>query len=211
MLERWLAPSLTEAAFSRVVVHASEPVPSASDFDGYLITESKYGVYEQLSWLPSLCELVRSAAMREKPVFGVCFGHQVIALAHGATVRKSHTGWAMGVQDLAFVEESDSTSGPYFVFHQDQVESVPDNARVIGSTNQCPIAALSYDFPALSVQYHPEFTDDYMRLLVELKSTELPAESIDTATNSLNEKIVENGSTSLWVAGFFRQFSPLGS
>ena len=35
---------------------------------------------------------------------------------------------------------------------------MPPNAKVTGSADYCPVGALEYDFPAASVQFHPEHT-----------------------------------------------------
>ena len=47
--------------------------------------------------------------------------------------------------------------------HQDQVTVVPPQAEVVASAPYCPVAALKYEFPAYSVQFHPE----YRRAFVE--------------------------------------------
>ena len=47
-------------------------------------------------------------------------------------------------------------------WHKDQVTAQPPESRVIASADYCPIAGLAYDFPGLSVQFHPEYTREYM-------------------------------------------------
>ena len=48
------------------------------------------------------------------------------------------------------------------VWHQDQVFEVPPGARVTGSAEYCPVGMLDYDFPAFSMQFHPEYSRAYL-------------------------------------------------
>ena len=47
-------------------------------------------------------------------------------------------------------------------WHQDQVCEVPQEARVIGSSDHCRYARLAYKGNALSIQPHPEFDADFV-------------------------------------------------
>ena len=67
---------------------------SAMDADGWLITGSKFGAYEDHDWIAPLEELIRAIRETGKPLVGVCFGHQIIAQALGGTVEKFAGGWA---------------------------------------------------------------------------------------------------------------------
>ena len=42
--------------------------------DGWLITGSKHGVYENLPWMLSLQDLIREAHAAGLPMVGICFG-----------------------------------------------------------------------------------------------------------------------------------------
>jgi len=51
--------------------------------------------------------------------------------------------------------------------HQDQVAKAPPGADVLIASPQSPLGGLVYDFPALSVQFHPEFGPDYVQSLLD--------------------------------------------
>ena len=91
-----------------------------------------------------------------------------------------------------------------YLAHQDQVIDVPPNAEVIASAAHCPVAALSYDFPALSVQFHPEYSLEFARDLINMFGAELMTpEQIQAALDSLSAETED----ALWcteVAEFFR-------
>ena len=64
--------------------------------DGWLVTGSRHGAYEDHPFIPPLEALIRAIRDAEKPLVGICFGHQVIAQALGGRVEKFEGGWAVG-------------------------------------------------------------------------------------------------------------------
>lgn len=204
MIRNWLSPALPEAEFDSVSLINDESLPEPDAYDGYIITGSRFSVNDNLPWIAPLRDFIRTLAERSIPVFGICFGHQIIAQAFGGEVNRSHTGWALGSQEYTYPEESVHSDEPAFVFHQDQVETMPTGATLIGSSEQCPIGALKYDHPALSVQYHPEFVTDYMNMLIDLKEDSLPADRTGGARDSVANLPVDNSGTAHWAAEFFR-------
>lgn len=160
MFRTWLAPALPEAEFHNLPVHAGSPLPAPQDYDAYLVTGSRHGVYDDLPWIAPLAEFLRQLKTKDIPVAGICFGHQIMAQAFGARVEKSAHGWVIGAQTY------DGKTA--FAMHQDQVLEVPRGAAEITASPHCAIARIAYEFPALSVQYHPEFTRDFMQALLDI-------------------------------------------
>ena len=52
--------------------------PELSDGDGWIITGSAKSVYDDLDWIIELEMLIKKAYDIEKPILGICFGHQLI-------------------------------------------------------------------------------------------------------------------------------------
>ena len=61
--------------------------------DGWLITGSKHGAYEDHDWIPPLEDFIRDTYADGRPMIGVCFGHKILAQALGGTVEKFTGGW----------------------------------------------------------------------------------------------------------------------
>ena len=51
--------------------------------DGWLITGSRHGAYEELDWMLKLEALILELVDRRIPLVGICFGHQIVAKALG--------------------------------------------------------------------------------------------------------------------------------
>ena len=73
------------------VVNGAFP-SSPHDCDAWLVTGSKYGVYDPEPWIEPLKEFLRQARDARVPLIGVCFGHQIMAEAFGGSAAKSDKG-----------------------------------------------------------------------------------------------------------------------
>ena len=120
--------------------------------EGWLITGSRHGAYEDHPFIPPLEELIRDIHAAKRPLIGICFGHQIIAQAMGGRVEKFSGGWSIGRR------EYDTPDGPIALnaWHQDQVVEVPDGARTIASNDFCAHAGLLYGDTIFTLQPHPE-------------------------------------------------------
>lgn len=196
----WIESYLPEASFSAVHIAGNEAAPKPADVDGIIISGSEKGVYDDTPWMQLLrnnLQLMRAAGV---PMFGICFGHQIMADVFGGKAAKSDKGFVTGTK--SFNDRGASVNA--YLAHQDQVVAVPPNANVIASAEHCPVAALSYDFPALSVQFHPEYDREFTSDLIELFGAELMSvEQMQAAHESLSAEVVD----AQWcseVADFFR-------
>lgn len=175
MFERLLAGR--GFAFDRYHVEAMEFPQSVHAADGWLITGSRHGVYEDHAFIPPLEEFIRQAFAAEVPMVGVCFGHQIIAQAMGGRVVKHPEGWRVGAHDYVIGGQPMVLNA----WHQDQVVDLPPGAAIAGTNAFCQAAALVYDHRAFTVQPHPEFRDGFIDGLIEHRGGAVPGELLDQA------------------------------
>ena len=166
MFAQLLAPGFEIETFD--VQNGDLPEPAAHH--AYLVTGSPAGVYDPLPWIEPLQEFIRNAG--EAKMVGVCFGHQVMAQALGGEVVKSPKGWGAGLHRYEVVNRERWTNGELQIAipasHQDQVVRQPPNTDVVAGSDFTPFAALAWtDRPAISFQFHPEFSVDYAKALIE--------------------------------------------
>ncbi|OWU82357.1 glutamine amidotransferase [Oceanicola sp. 22II-s10i] len=156
--------------------------------DGWLITGSKHGAYEDHPWIAPLEALIRAIHAAGVPLIGVCFGHQIIAQALGGKVEKFAGGWSVG-RKTYHIEGHDY---PLNAWHQDQVVELPEGAEVVGSSDFCRYAALSYGGTIYTVQPHPEYDGTFIgRLMEERGKGVVPQPLMDEARTHLNEPVAQ--------------------
>lgn len=190
-------------------------LPERTDVvDGWIISGSKYGAYEDLPWIPPLEAFLRDCLADHVPVAGFCFGHQILAQAAGGKVIKSDKGWGLGVHDYDVTRKTAwmAPALPQFAaiaVHQDQVVEVPKTATVVARSAFCENAALAYGDPdnpiAISVQPHPEFDSTFVGDLIEARrGTAFPESASEAAEKSLTREI-DNAAWAKWVLEFFKR------
>ena len=171
------------------------------DAEGWLITGSKHGAYEDLPFIPPLEDFIRAAYAAGVPQVGICFGHQIMAQALGGRVEKYAGGWSAGRVEY----EIDGEVVPLVAWHQDQVVEKPEAAEVLCSTDFCRYAALAYGDRAMSMQPHPEFDDEATRLLLETRAPGVvPPMMIETARQALGQPLASDKAADR-IAAFFKE------
>ncbi len=213
MFRRLLSAADPTLDFTTVRVVAGELPASPHAADGWVVTGSRHGVYDDLPWIAPLKDFLRACVADRVPVVGICFGHQLLAEALGGHAVKSDRGWGLGVQDYEIVARPSWLRHvpDHFAaraLHQDQVITLPADATVLARSPHCDLAAVAYGDPehptAVSLQPHPEFGAAYMDELLALRAgTAFPVESAAAARASLTRP-VENDAWARLIVDYFQ-------
>jgi len=110
--------------------------------------------------LTGVIDTVRQLIADRWPVFGICLGHQIIALASGLTTSKMHNGHRGAnhpVKNLISGKGEVTTQNHGFVVDKESAEKA-DNIEITHlHLNDDSLAGMRLkDRPVFSVQYHPE-------------------------------------------------------
>ncbi|MDT8856621.1 type 1 glutamine amidotransferase [Paracoccaceae bacterium Fryx2] len=174
---------------------------SVTEADGWLITGSKHGAYEDHPFIKPLEAFIRDAYAQAVPMVGICFGHQIIAQALGGRVEQYDKGWAVGATDYDFGGETLTLNA----WHRDQVVQAPQGARVIASNDFCSNAALIYDDRALTVQAHPEFRPEFIDGLMQSRGKGLVPDDLMAEATARLDTPLDDRTLAARIAAFFKQ------
>ncbi|OWM89978.1 hypothetical protein CDL15_Pgr012615 [Punica granatum] len=167
------------------VVEGEFPEMSELDkYDGFVVSGSPYDAYGNDYWILKLCFLLQTLYAMEKKVLGICFGHQVLCRALGGKVRKSYTGWDIGLRKVRIVkgcllndlmeldQQDEETAGipkslAIIECHQDEVWEVPTGAEIIAFSEKTGIEMFVFGDHIMGIQGHPEYTKDILCNLID--------------------------------------------
>jgi GMP synthase-like glutamine amidotransferase len=181
------------------VVDGAMPA-SVHDCEGWLITGSRHGVYEDHPWIAPLEQFIRDSFAAHVPVVGICFGHQIVAQAMGGKVEKFARGWSVGPTDYDFGGDTLTLNA----WHQDQVVQAPQGAKVLASNDFCANAALLYDDSALTFQAHPEFSSPFVDALMETRGKGLVPEPLLQDAKARLGQPLQDKTIAAQIAAFFK-------
>ena len=186
--EHWFVGSLGSGGcqFDILHVHRGAKLPeSAAGYDAVMMTGSPLSVTRPEPWMERAAEFMVGAAAHGVPVLGVCFGHQLLAYAHGARVVRNHQGREIGTVEVALSEAG--REDPLFhglperftvqATHEDIVEQPPAGTTVLAGNANTAVQALAFGPLIRGVQFHPEVQPEAMRALILARAEKLEVEA----------------------------------
>jgi len=170
-----------------VRVDTGGKLPNPKQIAGAVITGSGAMVTDRERWSEDTAAWLRNAMDAGLPLFGVCYGHQLMAHAFGGTVGWLPGGREIGTQAMVRKGSSDAlmdgmpSNFPAHTTHRQSVIEAPRGAQVLASSAADPHQVLRYSPGAISTQFHPEFGARAMRAYLRSREEALVEEGRDVA------------------------------
>jgi GMP synthase (glutamine-hydrolysing) len=180
-------------------------LPEPGAFAAVVVLGSVESVNDtRLDWVSLERAFVASAVARQVPVFGVCFGGQLLAQVLGGRVMRSPRS-EMGWSTIVSADPSLVAPGPWLLWHEDAI-APPPGSVVIARTDVAIQAYLQGRHTG--VQFHPEVTADLVRAWVDdaRQRAELTAEESTALSDNVDALAqVSAANAGVLFTGFLRR------
>jgi len=162
------AAGLQAGQASIVAVYRGETPLPPSAYRAVFITGSPSMVTDHEPWSEAAAAWLREAVAAGLPVFGVCYGHQLLAYALGGDVDYNPAGRSLGTRAVERTGDDPLTAGlpgqfPAQMMHSQIVTRPPAGSAILARAGHDPYQLLRYAPGVYSSQFHPEFGTDFMR------------------------------------------------
>ncbi len=129
---------------------------TAFNADGYMLSNGP----GDPSAMSDSVELVKKLVETGKPIFGICLGHQILALSQGLQTRKmfnGHRGINHPIKNLKTGKGEITSQNHGFVVSEESVKEQENMVVTHIHLNDNTVAGIEHkEKPIFSVQYHPE-------------------------------------------------------
>ncbi len=189
-LPQWFSQAigLPLSAIQVVRVFEGDPLPTPDPARLAVITGSWDMVTDRLPWSEATAGWIRQAMAAEMPLFGVCYGHQLMAHALGGEV-----GYLDCIRETGCLPVSLTVAAaadplleglpdtfPVHLTHMQSVTRLPAGAEVLGRSAIDPHQIIRYGKHAVSTQFHPEFPVAAAGAMIERNRAVFGQEGRDT-------------------------------
>jgi GMP synthase-like glutamine amidotransferase len=133
---------------------------------------------DTVPWLSRELDLLQGAAADQVPMFGICFGGQLLARALGGTVQRApapEIGWfEINTNDSELIG-----AGPWFQWHFDSFTPPPGATAIADSAVGSQAFILGR---TIGLQFHPEVTAEIVGTWAAESPEQLTAQGLDPST-----------------------------
>lgn len=168
-------------------LHDGDRPPAAEYCDAWLVGGSRASVFDDQPWIARAARQVRAIAASDRPLVGMCFGHQLVHHSLGGMAVRSERGWGIGCYPVAVhaadgLDIGDTIRLP--AVHRDQVLRPAPGFRRLAGSEFCP-NYLTRRGRILTVQGHPEFDRAFYDAVLDRVSARVDADIMTRARATL--------------------------
>ncbi|MGB3750458.1 MAG: glutamine amidotransferase [Arcobacteraceae bacterium] len=175
--DQWIIDFLgrTNKNIKVISVLENEKLPSLKSALGFIITGSHAMVSQELPWSVKLEKYIQKISIKEVPLLGICYGHQLIAKALGGKSGFNRKGKEIGKVKINIAKRS--RTDPLFQnfpkkfnafeTHYQSVLKLPSDAIILASNFKDKHQAVRYSKNIWGVQFHPEFNKTVMNKYIQ--------------------------------------------
>ena len=203
-----LEPNNKSVKFDIFYVSEYEFPENIASYDGYLLTGSPASVHDNYEWIKMLSEFIDKAHNKNKPIVGVCFGHQLIAKHFGGIVDNNEKGWMIGSFSLDIKKnfpwmKKKMITTDLFHFNKERVTKLPEDAISFANSEDYPHYAYTIGSNILCLQGHPEQPKRAMYNFLEETKSILSEKDIEKANTCIEIGKSDSTIWSKWIMDFF--------
>lgn len=202
---------LDSSRFICCAVDMGEALPAIEDVAAAIVTGSPAYVTDLAPWNEIAADYLRELHRTQKPILGVCYGHQLLAWAFGGEVGFHPGGREIGTVEVELTQEAASdvlfaempTQFSVQASHLQTVLSLPDKAVLLAKNGFDAHHAFRLGSSTWGIQFHPEFSAQVMSTYIRERSDDITKEGLNV------EELLARVKATPVSAGLLRQFSKL--
>ena len=187
--ERWFERHLSGTGHDLRVVDVArgQALPPVNEVAGAVVTGSPAMVTDREDWSERTKDWLATAAAQEVPLFGVCYGHHLLAAALGGRVGFHPEGREIGTHEVRRLAEA--VEDPLFsrlperfqghLSHKQSVLALPPGAVHLARGDFEPHQAFRWGSCCWGVQFHPEFDEAVMNAYLDALEEEIQGEGLN--------------------------------
>ena len=133
-------------------------------FDSFILSGRRHND-QSMNALNS--KIITHAISEKKPLLGICYGAEILALTSGGTIRKM-SELQKGESTVQITEKNPLCDNVIRVYqsHSYEISQLGKSLKALGKSNACKYEIVQYqDSQIFGTQFHPEMTKDGLSII----------------------------------------------